>query len=198
MSPYFRLFLLVLALLSFAGPLLADELEVRWEHPTQRVDGSTIAVTDIARTELEYAPCVNGQLGTPKVLVPVPAPATVKLIDGLADGSWCVRARSIDAQGLASDWTATVMRKARPKPPTIVSVYRVAANGDYTTRPVYALAADGKLTLASSRRVAVGDECDPALRQGASYFSVAGRVNALRPDERLPAGSFAYCVQSTG
>lgn len=199
MSPHFRLFLIALALLSFAGPLLADEIEVSWEHPTERTDATPIAIADIARTEIRYAPCssaVPPTLGTPVAVVSVPAPAKTTTIANLADGRWCVQARSIDTAGLASDWTGVAWRAARPKPPTLLKVMVVAVNGNYSSRPVYRVDDAGKLVNVSSRRVSVGAECDPAERAGTNYFSVAGQVNALKPSEPLPDGSFAYCVEA--
>lgn len=178
------------------GPVKADDLDIKWTHPTQRIGGTVLALNEIANTELEYAPCAGALLGVPVTTVSVPAPATSKLIQGLAEGSWCVRARTVDTQGLASDWTGVVARKSRPAPPVITSVLRVAANGTYTTRPVYALDPLGKLISVSSRRVAVGEECDPSAKQGTNYYSVAGKANALKPTEPLPDGSFAYCAQS--
>jgi hypothetical protein len=120
--------LLILAL--FPLQLIAGEAIVSWEHPTQYVDGTTLPLSSIARTELEYGKCntaKDGFLAAPApVIVPVAAPATTRTITSLGAGDWCVRARTVStvATDGISDWTNMAWKTITMKvgPPVSIRV----------------------------------------------------------------------------
>ena len=124
LSPHFRLFLLALLVLSFSGPLLAANAELTWTHPTQRVDNSPLAIADIAATRLNWGACGSALAST----TDVPAPAVTYTVTGLAYGTWCFVARTVDKTGLVSDPTGQVQKiiLAPPKPPAFTVVNIVA------------------------------------------------------------------------
>ncbi len=135
MSPNFRLFLVALALLSVSGPLLAQEASLSWQHPTQYTNGTALPLASIARTEVEYGVCNAGKTGflaTPApVIVSVPAPPAVRVITGLAPGTWCFRARTVvTGNPTPSAWTANtdgtlaskVILPPVPAPPSNLTV----------------------------------------------------------------------------
>lgn len=101
---------LILCLLT-AAPAFGGEAVVSWEHPTQYTDGTTLPITAIARTELEYGKCngtTDGFLASPApIILQVAAPATTRTISNLGAGRWCVRARTVgtSATDNTSAWT---------------------------------------------------------------------------------------------
>ena len=132
LSPEFRLFLGVLLLLSFSGPLLAANVTVSWTHPTQFTDGSALALNQIASTRVEYGSCAGTAFGTVAGQVTVPAPATTTTISGFAPGTHCFRAytRTTVAAGNQESGPSGIATKViafpPPNPPTIVTVETVA------------------------------------------------------------------------
>ena len=119
LSPPFRLFLGVLLLLSFSGPLLAANVTVSWTHPTQFTDGSALALNQIASTRVEYGSCAGTAFGTVAGQVTVPAPATTTTISGFAPGTHCFRAytRTTVAAGNQESGPSGMATKVIPFPP---------------------------------------------------------------------------------
>lgn len=95
-----------------AGRAFADTVDLTWTPPTQRVDGSALATTEIAGYRLSWS--INGAAQTDKT---VPAGSTYTLDTGALVGRVCVVMRTVDTDGLESDPTAEVCRKARPRSP---------------------------------------------------------------------------------
>lgn len=73
----------------------------------------------------------------------------------------------------------------------------VTSNGDYTTRPVYPVNADGSrgTTAMPNARIAVGAKCFINARdRQTSFYRIDGADNALTPDPNDKIGSaFAQC-----
>lgn len=106
-----------------------------WTHPNQYVDGTTLAISAIERTEIEYGICNalnTGFMATPApVTVSVAAPAAARTITGLAAGTWCFRARTWVISNLTpSAWAVKtdgtmafkVIIPPAPKPPGNIMV----------------------------------------------------------------------------
>jgi len=104
----------------------AADATLNWTHPTQRMDNTAIAITEIKETQLDWAKCAAGNVFPLSVdgTKAVAAPAATTTITGLTYGTWCFRARSVDTAGLVSDNSGTVWKQyiAPPKPPVITSV----------------------------------------------------------------------------
>lgn len=100
--------------------------DLTWTHPTQRVDGTALALTEIRETQLDWAKCTASNTFpiTVEGTRAVPAPATTASITGLTYGTWCFRARSADTDGRVSDNSGTVWKRylAPPRPPVITTV----------------------------------------------------------------------------
>lgn len=125
--------LLILALtLIVSRPLWAATANVSWTHPTQFVDGSALALGQIASTRIEYGSCSGTAFGTRAGDVTVPAPATSTTISGLAPGTHCFRAftRTTAAAGNQESAPSGVASKVIPFPapgaPTIVTIETTA------------------------------------------------------------------------
>jgi len=149
----FRGLLAVLMTLSFAGPLMAASVTASWTHPTSFVDGTTLALSQIASTRVEYGSCSGTAFGTKVGEVTVPAPATSTTITGLVPGTHCFRAytRTTAAAGGLESGPSGVATKViafpAPNPPTIVTIETVAR-----------LWLNGKPSLVAGR-IALGKEC---------------------------------------
>lgn len=118
--------LLLLSLFSFTTTAQSADATLTWTHPTQRVDNTPIAITEIRETQIDWAKCAAGNVFPTTVdgTRAVAAPATTTVVTGLAYGTWCFRARTADTGGLVSANSNTVWKQylAPPKPPVIVTV----------------------------------------------------------------------------
>ena len=105
--------------LAYAAGSQSDD--VTWVHPTQRVDSTALPISEIARTEIEVS-----KTGVVLEVVSVPAPATAYTWTRTAPPNYtmCYRARTVDTDGLSSDWTAAVCKtvKGKPNPPSQLGV----------------------------------------------------------------------------
>lgn len=115
----------------------AADATLTWTHPTQRVDNTPIALSEIKETQIDWGLCTTGNVfpATPVGTKSVPAPATTTVVTGLAYGTWCFRARTVDTLNEASANSGTVWKQwlAPPKPPvlspTITVAYEFNMNG---------------------------------------------------------------------
>jgi hypothetical protein len=115
-------FILVYALV-WAGKAFAADVTVEWTHPTQRVDGTAITMTEISSTEIQWGADVPSPTFPNGVSVPAPAATKIVIV---APGKWCFRAATKDTDGLQSDWTGNVCvnLKANPNKPVIIKLTR--------------------------------------------------------------------------
>lgn len=119
--------LLVLLLLA-PLPLFAGTFPISWTHPTQYVDGSALAVSDITSTRLEIGNCTGTFVAAKSLTVPkvgtADAPKAVTSPD-MAPGTYCVRGYTT-AKGLESDASPLsppkTITQSPPKPPVFASV----------------------------------------------------------------------------
>jgi hypothetical protein len=122
--------LTVLVFVLLGRSVHAADATLTWTHPTQRVDNTPITLADIRETQLDWGVCGVGNTfpATPAGTKAVPAPGTTTVVTGLAYGTWCFRARSVDTGGLVSDNTGTVWKQfiAPPKPPVLSATITVA------------------------------------------------------------------------
>lgn len=140
MSPLFKSFIvLILTLLAtvFTGAAFAATANLTWTHPTQRVDNTSLALSEIKETEIEYGTCTGtaepfgiSPIGS-KVFPVGTTPTQSGQVTSLAYGKWCFRARTVPVvqpDTNKSDWTGTVWAQylAPPKPPTWGTVNIVA------------------------------------------------------------------------
>jgi hypothetical protein len=113
--------LVLFALIVLSVKALAEPVPVVWEHPTERVDGAALPITEISATRIEWAregdPFTNS--------LTVPAPATEASVD-IASGRWCFRAFTVGTDGLTSLPTTVLCLKvnAKPNSPTIIRIGR--------------------------------------------------------------------------
>lgn len=101
----------VLAMFGLAA-VLAAPVDVSWDHPTERVDGTPLALEEIAETRWY---CDGAFVEA------VPAPSIVDQLD-LSFGSHDCYATTMDTFGSESDPSATITRvvkPARPNPPVV-------------------------------------------------------------------------------
>jgi hypothetical protein len=113
--------LVLLALLPLSA--FARDVVVEWTLATQREDNTALPVAEIAATRVEWGTCVSGAFGISAGVRDIaPPPVTTTL--ALANGTWCLRAFTVDTEGQVSDATPTlaIQLKGRPKPPVIRSV----------------------------------------------------------------------------
>jgi hypothetical protein len=107
----FPLFLLLISSLTAN----AEQISVSWTHPTERDDGTPLALSEIRETRIF---CTGA--ATPVVIIP--APATVALIE-LPLGETKCNARTVDTNGTRSifseqvTFTVTVKLPAAPNAP---------------------------------------------------------------------------------
>jgi len=111
-------------------PALADTATLTWTHPTQRVDGTSLPLTSIKETQIDWGVCASGNTfpATPTGTKAVAAPATTTSVAELGYGAWCFRARSVDTGNLVSDNSGAVYKIiiAPPKPPVLSATITVA------------------------------------------------------------------------
>lgn len=116
-----------------AAKVFAADVTVTWTHPTAFVDGTSLALGQIASTRVEYGSCSGTAFGTKTGEVTVNAPATTATISGFANGTTaCFRVftRTTAAAGGLESGPSGVAQKAfgwpAPNPPTIVTVNATA------------------------------------------------------------------------
>ena len=116
--------LVAAAALGFAGNALAagaQSDDLTWTLPTTRVDGAALPASEIDRTEIEVSK--DGTvIGTDAV--PAPQTAYTWTRDLPPNYTLCYRARVVDTEEQASDWTNEVCKtvKGKPSPPSGLSV----------------------------------------------------------------------------
>jgi hypothetical protein len=103
---------LIVALCAFLPGLAAANISISWVAPTQRVDGSPLAASEIASYQFDVT--LNGS-ALPSFTVPGTA-TTYTYVDSVK-GRYCFKARTVDTAGLQSDPSAEVCRNANPRPP---------------------------------------------------------------------------------
>ena len=151
----------------------AAEATLNWTHPSQRVDNTPIAITEIRETQIDWAKCAAGNTFPTSVdgTKAVPAPGTQTTITGLSYGTWCFRARSVDTGGLVSDNSGTVWKQyiAPPKPPVITTVGGLV--WEMRTHPV-----DGPYLARVAGTIVPGKACQGLAPQtGFDLFTVSAQ-----------------------
>jgi hypothetical protein len=161
-----------LMLMLFSLTVRAADATLTWTNPTQYTDGSAIAPGALTQTSILYGKCnagSNGLLATPApVTVPVPQPATTKVITGLGAGSWCFAARA-ETAAEQSDFTAYVSKTIilKPAPPTGLTVTVLTA--------FMAVRQDDRYVMVPVGTVPAGTACDSnngVIADGKSYYAV--------------------------
>jgi hypothetical protein len=168
-----------LLLLPFAA--LAANVTASWTHPTQFTDGTSLPLSSIASTRVEYGSCSGTAFGTKAGEVVVPAPATSITINNFAPGTHCFRAftRTVAAAGGLESGPSGVATKViafpPPNPPTIVTIETVAYSLKYTK---------SGLRLAKGGSIALGVPCGSAkvTIKGIDYNEVSSKdVSGAKP-----------------
>lgn len=116
----------------------AADANVSWTHPTQRTDNTALPLSEIQKTVVEWGLCSGGNFpATPAGTRDVPAPATTTSVTGLAYGTWCFRAFTVDTGGMTSTASNTAVKAfiAPPKPPVLTvaagaTVYELNVTGN--------------------------------------------------------------------
>ncbi len=105
MKQFLLILVLSLALLSeaYADP---DPVVVSWTLPTLNTNGTTIPSTgpaSLGAIVIDYAPCLNGGLASPRLSKTLAGTATTTTIQILIVGDWCFTSRAINVAGVASN-----------------------------------------------------------------------------------------------
>ena len=156
----------------------AENATVSWSHPTQRVDGTPLAISEIKETQVDWGLCSAGTFPSlPAGTLAFAAPSTSGTVPNLAYGTWCFRARTLDTGGRLSD-NSTVVSKvilAPPKPPVLSTVITVAYEINQT--------GSGMKLGRAVGTVGLGTACLPGLIIAPDYYEVSLDSVAL---DRLP------------
>ncbi len=105
-----KLILLMLVLVSALGLLPKayadpDPVATSWTLPTQNTDGTTIPATgpdSLDTITIDYAPCLNGELASPRLSKTVAGNVTTTDIQILILGDWCFAAYATNVAGIRS------------------------------------------------------------------------------------------------
>lgn len=183
---------LFLATLFLTVGAYANTADITWTHPTQRVDGTALPITEIKETQIDWAKCaVNNTFPTTvEGTRAVPAPATTTSIGPLTYGTWCFRARTIDTAGRVSDNTGPVWKQylAPPKPPVITTVAGLV--WELKLHPV-----DGPYLARVVGTVEAGKQCQGLAPQiGFDIFAVNRSDVTLNKGVRPSGTLVAQCV----
>jgi hypothetical protein len=121
--------LFAIAAAMYATGAFAGTATVSWTHPTQRVNGAALAVTEIASTRVEFS--LGTTFGAVTGTQAVAAPATTLTIGGLTDGqTYCFRAFSVAVDGGISaasvNQPCKVTPTSPPNPPVLTTITSVA------------------------------------------------------------------------
>ena len=105
------------ALPSVAGAQNAawSEDTITWQLPTSRTDGTPLAVSELAVTEIEVRDGPSGQV-LQTLSVDIPGVTEVYPRSEPFTGTLCYVARVVDTGGLQSDWSNEVCRTVNAKP----------------------------------------------------------------------------------
>lgn len=90
----------------------AGNADLFWTHPTQYVDGSALALANIARTEVAWGRCNAAKTdfaGTPTTFN-VAAPTATAGIPAIPTGPYCFKVRTVTTANEISDWTGPVSK----------------------------------------------------------------------------------------
>ena len=111
--------LLLVPTVAFAAGSQSDD--VSWSLPTTRVDGTPLPASELDRTEIEVTR--DGSVVATNS-VPVPGTSWNLARELPPNYTLCYRARVVDTDGLASDWSAEVCKtvKGKPRPPSLDAV----------------------------------------------------------------------------
>jgi hypothetical protein len=175
----------------------AGEVTLSWSHPTTYEDNTALPLSDIARTEIEYAKCNSARTGfmttaTP-VIVAVAPPPSSGTIPGLAPGAWCFHARTVTVAGAASVWTGfvntTVVDETLPRIPSPPSTLTV----NPTARTAYSIVKrTDRLLLVAVGTVTPGTACDPT--QQVNGFFVVPKASVVLSGGAKPDVAVAACL----
>jgi hypothetical protein len=120
----FAIILLILLLVALVHVAKAADATVTWAHPTQRIDGSSLPLSSIKETRVEFGSCAGTAFGTLAGTMTVAAPATSITVPGLSYGTWCFQAYTVDTLNQMSVASAVATKSflAPPKAPASVVV----------------------------------------------------------------------------
>lgn len=144
-----------------SGTSTAATATLTWTHPTQNVDGSSIATTGsgaLAQTKVEWGTCgSNGAFGTKESEVVVPYPTNTVTINNFVGGETvCFRAFSKNNLGVESDASAVVAKTfdvVKPRPPVLSTVTTVA----------YEISLDRRLNIRLARQIGTVELGSPCM-----------------------------------
>jgi hypothetical protein len=165
--------LLVLLLFAAAPAFAVPSLTVSWTHPTSRVNGVALALSEIQSTQITYSTCTtSGTLATPvigTVIVLAPAAVSPAITVGITSGAYCAQAVSVlvDGQRSAPSNVGTkTIPISPPNPPTITTISATA----YVVKSFLWFA---YLKPAKGVSFEIGQPCAAPTRW-AGYYYVAG------------------------
>lgn len=136
-----------------------DVINVTWDHPTQRIDGSNLSLEEIQNTMLFWSDqvCTQADLESAANTAIVEAPADQYQIPEVSPGEWCVAGRTIDTSGLMSDLSNVASKQvlSQPSPPDNLSTS--------SEMPVYtiSLSRDSIAATVQVGTVPADTPCDP-------------------------------------
>jgi hypothetical protein len=117
---------------AFLNRAEAATATVSWTNPTQRVDNSPLAPTDIGKSYVEWGTCgAGGAFGSFVGSKESPGAATSLVTPDLPVGTYCFRVFTVTTTGLSSGPSAVVSKvvtppESPPKPPAITTIAQTA------------------------------------------------------------------------
>jgi hypothetical protein len=118
---------LMVAFLLAGAPSWATGASLVWEPPTTRVDGTPLPAAEIGMYEIcvasDSTTCAEGGTTAPRFYEALASPVPIESLD-LPAGSWYFTIRTVDTNGLASEWADPVSYTivAPPNPPTALQI----------------------------------------------------------------------------
>lgn len=99
---------------------------VQWDNPTQREDGTSLPLSEIAYTKVMWGSCTStGGLGTIQGSINVPSPSASVEVQNIPAGTYCFAATTVDTEGqesVLSNVYPKTFNKSRPKGPRIKGI----------------------------------------------------------------------------
>lgn len=159
---------LILLLCLAALPAMAADVSVNWTHPSQFTDGTSLSVSQIASSRVEYGSCAGAAFGVKAGERVVPAPTATTTIT-LPPGTYCFRAYTLTtaAAGAQESGPSGVASKVVPFPPPnppVLTVINVVAY-EIQLHPV-----QGPRLGRNVGTVPLGTECGAQITTG--YYEV--------------------------
>lgn len=211
--------LLLALFLALPGIAQAVQVQVSWDLPTSRVDGTPLPASELAKTTVEWGTCGTDTIASVEGSVDVPAPGTTVAVER-GPGEVCFRANVTDTENRTSAWSPTVMTTvpsdAPPENPVILQIavlplpqteqYVAYSVKGYQNTVVRLFSDRGMVKAPGSNLVDVGSPCNCVAQayldaDGLTWCGVEGQIQVANNTASggvprgapFPAGYGATC-----